>query len=136
MCELVLLLSLLTGSAESADADAPNWAPAWDRASELWPSRETAGRWLADLLHTLPDGTAHAKAEFDLFGPLCEEEEATTIELPTFVFSTVSSVPGMAEAELLPRNGVPRIIIQEEEEAKLGLSIPEEEAATRPIDRP
>lgn len=103
--------------------------------------------------------------------------EGTTVQLPTFVFTTVTTtvsvpdggtvllggvkrlregrnefgVPIMSkipyvnrlfknvgigrEAQSLMMMVTPRIIIQEEEEEKLGLSIPEEEAATRRLDR-
>jgi len=103
--------------------------------------------------------------------------EGTTVQLPTFVFTTVTTtvsvpdggtvllggikrlregrnefgVPIMSkipyvnrlfknvgigrEAQSLMLMVTPRIIIQEEEEEKLGLSIPEEEAATRRLDR-
>lgn len=132
MYSLVILLSMLGGSNEDQD-----WTnPVWERGYEIWSEHRGACLSVCDALAALQDSTANPLAECDLFAVEVTYEEpvreGTTVELPTFTFSTVTSSVSVPESEAaaLEAHGplklvAPRILNQEEEEEKLGLTIPE-----------
>ena len=120
MYSLVMLLTMLGASPEDQQ-----WTnPVWERGYEIWSEHKGARLSVCDILSVLQDGAASPLAQKDLFAveatyadPI---QEGTTVQLPTFSFSSVSSVLNIPTDE-----AAPRIIVQEEEEEKLGLTIPE-----------
>ena len=136
MHSLILLVSMLGGGhAENS------WlSPVFEHGSEIWSDRESAWQSLTAALEGLTGGEPNCDAEVALFGE--EETLGTTVICPTFNFTTVTSTVEVPDGGKVLLEGIkrkaqsldqhfptPRIIIQEEDEEKLGLTIPEEPAA-------
>jgi len=107
MYTLVFMLSTIGGNHDQQD-----WvAQAVHRGSDMAPSREVTCQWLCDVLRELPDSVANPRTESDLFAVECDEaiQEGTTLSLPTFNFTTVTTTVSVPDGGTVLLGGVKRL---------------------------
>ena len=102
-----------------------------------WPTRDAAWQWVTKALAALAEGAPNVEAEVALFGADESQTSVTEVALPPFVFTTVTTTVPVPDGGQVLLDGIrrkaqspeqlvtPQIIIQEEDEEKLGLTIPE-----------